>query len=248
MRLSVIVLCRDNPSELAETLHSIPAAMGSTPLGHLEVLVVDGSTTPDCRVQVETMPQRQGRLQLSWHPLRPRGVYDAMNRGLTLARGEWIAFMNAGDVYESHGLALLWRHAQDQLLRLGPERAVAVFGQAWVDPISGSARPWLTPDPSMTRLRRWLRFMVPCHQAFLFAACFARHHPYDLRAGITADRSVMRAALSRAGEGSYLPVPVCRFRLGGQSSRQGVKAWLSAWPSLLPWMMRHRARWIGRTC
>jgi hypothetical protein len=171
-----------------------------------------------------------------------------MNRGLSLAGGEWIAFMNAGDVYESDGLALLWQHALGQCARLGAERAVAVFGQAWVDPRSGSGRSWLTPDPRMTRLRRWLRFMVPCHQAFLFAAGFARRHPYDPAAGVTADRRVMRAALAIAGDGSYLPVPVCRFRLGGLSSREGVKTWLSVWPSLLPWMMRHRARWIGRTC
>lgn len=248
MRVSVIVLCRDNPLELEETLSSIPPAMGSTPLGDLEVLVVDGSSSSDCRLQVEAFRRRHPELDIRCRPLRPRGIYDAMNRALALAGGEWIGFMNAGDVYEHNGLAQLRRHAKAQLGLLGPERAVAVFGQAWVDPAAGAGRPWLTPDPRMRRLRRWLRFMVPCHQAFLFAAAFARSHPYAIDGGITADRPVMRAALARAGEESYLPIPVCRFRLGGLSSREGVKPLLSVWPSLLPWMMRHRAQWIGRTC
>ena len=245
MEVSVVVLCRDNPEELAETLASIPPAAGPVPV---EVVVVDGSASDACRLRWEAMGGPRPGLTLRWHPLEPRGVYDAMNRSLQLVRGEWMGFMNAGDVYEPGGLARLLAHAEALVRSRGIGRAVAVFGQAWVDPPPGSTAPWLTPDPAMGRLDRWLHSMVPCHQAFLFSVAYARQHPYDTAGSPAADRAVMRSAIARAGVACYLPMPVCRFRLGGLSSRNGAKAWFAAWPALLPRLMRHRSRWMGRVC
>ena len=52
MEVSVVVLCRNNPAELAETLASIPPAAGPSAV---EVLVVDGSSTDGCRQQLEAV-------------------------------------------------------------------------------------------------------------------------------------------------------------------------------------------------
>lgn len=248
MKLSVIVLCRDNPDELQETLDSLPMAFSGSSEDLLEVLVVDGSIGPLCRLRVEELRRQSGAPALRWQGLPPRGVYDAMNRALPLVRGEWLAFMNAGDVYEPGGLALLSHHAEHLLARSDPARAVAVFGQAWVDPPPGTTSPWLTPDPAMAHLNRWIRCMVPCHQAFLFSTAFARRHPYRTQGHPLADRAVMRRAVRLAGPACYLPRPVCRFRLGGLSSRNGWKRWLTPWPGLLPRLMRRRARWWARCC
>jgi len=245
MEVSVVVLCRDNPAELAETLASIPPAAGPV---DLEVLVVDGSSTDGCRRQLEAVRWSTPGPTLRWTPMEPRGIYHAMNQSLELVRGEWMAFMNAGDVYESAGLLRLLAHARGLVRERGADRAVAVFAQAWVDPPPGSTSPWLTPDPATQRLDRWLRHMVPCHQAFLFAVPFARLHPYDERGTPIADRAVMRCAIARSGTACYLRFPVCRFRLGGLSSRAGAKAWFAPWPRLLPRLMRYRARWMGRFC
>jgi hypothetical protein len=246
-KLSVVVLCRDNPEELGDTLASLPMAAGGRSMD-LEVLVVDGSFGPECRRRVEAMRRVSGLPHLRWQRLPPRGIYDAMNRSLTMVEGDWLAFMNAGDIYENGGLALLSSHAEALLARNGRERAVAVFGQAWVDPPPGTARPWLTPDPAMVHLNRWMRCMVPCHQAFLFATDFARRHPYPDAGSPLADRQVMRQAVRVAGAACYLPRPVCRFRLGGLSSRNGWKRWLTPWPGLLPRLMRRRASWWARCC
>ena len=245
MEVSVVVLCRNNPAELAETLASIPPAAGPSAV---EVLVVDGSSTDGCRQQLEAVRWPHPGPTLRWIPLEPRGVYHAMNQSLRLVRGEWLAFMNAGDVYEPAGLLRLLTHAKALVQRRGVDRAVAVFAQAWVDPPPGSASPWLTPDPATQHLHRWLRHMVPCHQAFLFSAPFAQLHPYDERGTPIADRAVMRCAIAQSGTACYLRFPVCRFRLGGLSSRAGAKAWFAPWPRLLPRLMRCRARCMGRIC
>ena len=247
MKLSVVVLCRDNPAQLRETLASVPRAVAGRSV-QLEVLVVDGSLGRECERLVEHLALGSGGPPVRWCRLPPRGVYDAMNHALDMVRGDWLAFMNAGDVYEDDGLALLCAHAEQLLATNGREGAVAVFGQAWVDPPPGTTPPWLTPDPAMVHLNRWLRSMVPCHQAFLFSIDFARCHPYPVAGAPLADREVMRRAVRLAGPSCYLPRPVCRFRLGGLSSRNGWKRWFSPWPGLLPRLMRRRASWWARCC
>jgi hypothetical protein len=190
----------------------------------------------------------------------PRGIYAAMNEALSLVQGQLVGFMHAGDRYLPGGLTLLVEHWLEQ------GKPAAVFGQAWVQPIAPSAwvRPWLTPPTVVIDLRRWLLWMVPCHQAFLFEVGFARSHPYATTS-LVADRVVMRAALATCERRAYLRRPVCQYRLGGASSalprwlelparlldssrswpERGVelpKACVGAWFSpLYPLMMRWRA-------
>lgn len=206
--LTVISLCRDNPQDLAFTLEAMPAAASGLTLPW-ELLVLDGSDRSACQAVALARASRLA-LPLRYEQRPPRGIYVAMNEALSLARGRVLAFMHSGDRYLPGGLTALVQH---WLLRGEPP---VVFGQAWIKPAEGF-RPWLTPDPSMRRLDRWLLAMVPCHQAFLFEGNFARHNPYA-RGSLVADRSVMRAGLALAGPQAYLPQPVCEFALSGASS------------------------------
>lgn len=71
----------------------------------------------------------------------------------------------------------------------------------------------------MQAVLRWLRHMVPCHQALLFSTAWAQRHPYDVRNTICADRPVVRLALQQTGGRAYLRRPICRYRLDGISSQ-----------------------------
>jgi hypothetical protein len=248
--LSVVVLCRDNPDQLSDTLAALhragpwPQAIGWPDVMEVELLVVDSSsngTAAGVLAAWQVPPGWRSRHQF----LSPKGVYHAMNQALQAAAGEAIVFMNAGDVYIPGGLHILLRHW------LALARPAVVVGQAWVDPFPSASipccGPWLSPDPGLRpeRLARWLVHMVPCHQACLFATYFARSHPYDLQVGPTADRAVMRAALAEAmevvGHACYLPQVVCRHRLGGISSG---RIGLNQLPArLLSRGLRRREKW-----
>ena len=211
--ISVITLCRDNPAQLHGTLAALPAAVEGL-VGPWEVLVLDGSDDEVCAEVVRTEAMALN-LPLRYVRRPARGIYAAMNEALDLVDGDLVAFMNAGDHYLPTGLTALVQHWQG-LVSLGRARPVAVFGQAWVQP-SGPAPAWLTPDPMMTRLERWLRGMVPCHQAFVFERDFSRANLYSVDS-LVADRTVMRAALAATGPGAYLRKPVCVYDLTGVSS------------------------------
>ena len=234
--VSILVLCKDNPEQLHDTLLSV--LQGAEGLEDpLEVLVVDGSTSRGCADLCQRWIKGDHLRTLHHHRQQTRGIYRALNEGVGLAKGELLACMNSGDAYRPGGLTALvghWKNASQQYLR----RVPAVFGQACVEAANGLS--WLSPAPTMRNLNRWLHWMVPCHQALLFDMAFARQHPYPLDS-LVADRVVMRAALIPASPELYLPQPVCCFRLDGVSSR---------WPTrrqLMQHLQDPHRRWIDRS-
>lgn len=214
-RVTVVTLCRNNSQQLHATLSAMPAASEGL-AGGLEILVMDGSDGEECARCCQRISHTVELLR--YQRLQPEGIYPAMNAALSLANGELVAFMHAGDRYLPGGLTALVKHWLSLSQTIG-HRPAAVFGQAWVVPVPGTCAPvapWLTP-PTSIRLQRWLRRMVPCHQAFVFDTTFARTHPY--RSGsLVADRAVMREAIHQVGAACYLPHPVCEFALDGVSS------------------------------
>lgn len=265
MHATVVVLCRNNPSELEETLHSLKGATdGLGPNYQLELLVIDGSNSNACSKVYHSI------ILLNWNcrfiHRFPNGTYDAMNIALGEVKGRWIAFMNSGDIYLRGGFATLLLYAESQSVKRSFKHLGAVFGQAWIEP-PGLPLRWLTPNPRLDDIDVWLRHMVPCHQSMLFQTTFAKSNPYHLRAGSKADRAVIKASLTPPAEISYLSKPVCVFRLNGQSSRlfdwhsitspglaynerlvEMIKIIISPFATVYPFFMWMRSIWFGWIC
>lgn len=213
--VTVITLTCNNPVQLSATLAALPAAAAGLPCPW-QVLVLDGSDDKACG-QVAQAQASAMNLPLRYVRRPARGIYTAMNDALALADGSLVAFMHAGDRYLPGGLTALVAHWHT-LLQPGRPLPAAVFGQALVHSSSDICTvTWLTPDPAMRQLQRWLLGMVPCHQAFVFERGFARAHPYAT-GSLVADRAVMRAALAITGPGAYLRRAVCVYDLSGVSS------------------------------
>jgi putative colanic acid biosynthesis glycosyltransferase len=87
--ISVIVVCKNPGARLKATLASIRNQHEFEP----ELIVVDGGSTDGSRAWLES--QRSQIATLISEP--DRGVYDAMNKGLSFARGEWVLFLGADD-------------------------------------------------------------------------------------------------------------------------------------------------------
>lgn len=88
-KLSIITVCRNESARIGQTIESIVGQ--SCPA--FEWIVVDGDSSDNTLEQVRCHGARLTRLISE----PDRGLYDAMNKGIATARGEYLLFMNAGD-------------------------------------------------------------------------------------------------------------------------------------------------------
>ena len=87
--VSVIVVCKNPGARLHEALESVWSQQNVA----TEIVVVDGASTDGTR---EWLEGRRARLAaLISEP--DAGIYEAMNKGLAVARGEWVYFLGADD-------------------------------------------------------------------------------------------------------------------------------------------------------
>lgn len=88
--ISVITVCYNAASLLEETIQSVL----SQDYPNLEYLIIDGASTDGT---LDIIKKYTDRIKFVSEP--DKGIYDAMNKGLKLANGEWVNFMNAGDYF-----------------------------------------------------------------------------------------------------------------------------------------------------
>lgn len=170
--------------------------------GGYESIVVDGGSSDGTAAFL----RREKRI--AHYVSEPdRGVYDAMNKGLRLCRGDFVIFMNAGD--EFFNPRVLERAAA--VLRAHPDCRF-LFGDACLVGEDGHCRFREYDAPVTTQ--------NICHQSIFYdRRLFAELGMYDERYRIVADYDFNLRAIAGSGVVPYhFSYPVCRFYEGGLSS------------------------------
>lgn len=99
-KVTVITVVYNDVVSLRETIDSV----FSQSWGNLEYIIIDGGSSDGT---VDIIKAYSDRLSY-WCSEPDRGVYDAMNKGIGHATGEWICFLNSGDVFsEADSLELM---------------------------------------------------------------------------------------------------------------------------------------------
>lgn len=113
MRVSIITVCFNSAATLAKALQSV--ADQSWP--NIEHIVIDGQSSDQTQSILEKF-----KPQLAYVVSEPdAGIYDAMNKGLSLSSGDVVCFLNADDYYASPQVisdvvALMKEHRLDVLM------------------------------------------------------------------------------------------------------------------------------------
>lgn len=91
MQLSIITINRNNSSGLKHTLESVKAQS----YNDFEYIIIDGASTDG---SVELIVQECERWdRCVWISEPDAGIYNAMNKGIRMAHGEYLLFLNSGD-------------------------------------------------------------------------------------------------------------------------------------------------------
>ena len=91
MKISIITINYNNIQGLKQTLFSVL----EQDYNNIEYIVIDGGSTDGSK---ELLRAKSDEL-FYWVSERDKGVYNAMNKGIAQSTGDYLIFMNSGDVF-----------------------------------------------------------------------------------------------------------------------------------------------------
>ncbi len=196
IRISIITITYNAARSLQRTLDSVSC---QTYPG-IEHLIVDGASK-DETVSIAKRYQSQSPHEVIISSEPDRGLYDAMNKGLQRATGDYVVFLNAGDslhaadTIETVVTCLLQSCSAtaEQSTTIVDEKdhsclPAVVYGDTAITDADGHFLHLRTHRPPETLTwRSFKKGMLVCHQAFYARLDIARRFPYNLAYKHSAD-------------------------------------------------------------
>ena len=192
--VTVVTVCRNVKSSLEKTMNSLLHQS----YAHIDYVIIDGAST-------DGTPEMLGKTEgVRWISEPDMGIYDAMNKGIRMAEGEWVIFMNAGDVFASDDtLSKVFSVERD---------ADVIYG----DVIKGDSIKKAEPPHNAHR-------MYFCHQsAFVRTSCL-KEFPFDIQHRMSADFKQMKHLYLAGKTFMQLDFPIAVFDTSGVSNAQRSK-------------------------
>lgn len=122
------------------------------------------------------------------HSEPDQGIYDAMNKGLTQASGDYVVFMNAGDFFPSADTLEQIAHCCHLNELPSDELPAVLYGNTdIVDSEGRYLHPRRLQPPEELNWRSFRKGMLVCHQAFYARTDLAKNIQYDTRYRYSAD-------------------------------------------------------------
>jgi glycosyltransferase involved in cell wall biosynthesis len=213
-KVSIITVCFNSSRTIRDAIESVL----SQDYSPIEYIVVDGGSTDGT---AEIIRQYGSRIR-TFVCEPDKGIYDAMNKGIGLATGEIVGFLNSDDFYiDSHVVT-------DLVGAMERNSVDAVFADLIYVDKSDVGRIRRYYDSSRWNPKRFRFGWMPAHPTLLVKReCYVRCGLFSLGYQIAADFEML-VRLFHRGRATYTYVrrPVVKMRAGGTSTRGFRHSWI----------------------
>jgi glycosyltransferase involved in cell wall biosynthesis len=146
---------------------------------------------------------------------KDNGIYDAMNKGIKLAKGEWIYFLGSDDELYNPGVL------QQVASFISGTKADVVYGNVLVDGNAGWAADGDIYDGSFDIKKLLLKNI--CHQSIFYRKQFIVEHniSFDQNYPVCADWDFNVKCWAQ-GRFEFIPQVIARFNAGGASTKEVI--------------------------
>ena len=206
MKISIITVCYNSAATITDALSSV----SDQSYDDIEHIVIDGGSSDGTVDLVKRYGKRVSKLVTG----PDGGIYDAMNKGIALATGEYVAYLNSDDFYSGNTVI---------------QRVVAAIQETASDVIFGDLS-YVQKENSKQRVRYWksqrfesgslVRGFAPPHPSFFMKRKLLNElGGFDLSYSLAADFDLMFRALEiKKYTSTYVPLELARMRTGGATN------------------------------
>lgn len=201
--LSVVTIVYNNVKDIERTILSV---VSQTYL-NIEYIVIDGLSTDGTMEVIHRYENRIAKLISE----KDEGIYDAMNKGLAAATGDYVIFMNSGDeFYDKETVADVLATADDADIYYGETEMIDADGNSL-----GQRRH---KAPKKFRFRSFSYGMSVSHQAIYIKRSLTE--PYDRQYELSSDIDWILRSVKKAKSIVNVNRYVAKYLVGGMSKKR----------------------------
>ena len=200
MRLSIITINLNNRNGLQKTIDSVIAQTFTD----YEWIIIDGGSTDGSREIIEQYEEHFSY----WVSEPDKGIYNAINKGIAHAEGEYIQILNSGDcLFENNTLEQLFSHQYD---------ADILYGDAIC--LSPDGHKLDKKYPDNISLNYFIHDVIN-HQASFYRRQVFDGHPYNEKYMIAGDWAYCMEAVCRGLRFQHIPQTIVYYDNNGISAQ-----------------------------
>jgi putative colanic acid biosynthesis glycosyltransferase len=209
VKISIITITFKDLVGLKRTLKSI----NDQSFSDFECLIIDGGSGPEVVQFLASINDPR----ISWVSEKDNGIFDAMNKGIEKASGDWLMFLNGGDSF----------YSAETLENIAPALTSnhdLVYGNCLLEFSDGRTHL------KIARHHRFVFYgMFANHQSMLFRKEFIGGVRYKPAFRIAGDYAFTSQTIKRGARCLRLSAPICRFDMSGVSNQQQGKGRTENW-------------------
>lgn len=209
MKLSIITINYNNASGLKKTIESVLNQNNKA----FEYIIIDGGSTDD---SVDVIKAYQDNFTY-WKSAKDQGIYDAMNRGIEVATGLFLMFLNSGDYLHSESVLEI---CIEHITKF--QKVDIFYGDIFVVN-EKNKEPWIRTHPSKLDLFFWKNDNIN-HQASLIKSdLFKEFGLYPTQYKLAGDHWMFFKSFVAGKMFKHVPIPLVAYDLSGTSETNKFK-------------------------
>lgn len=203
LKLSIITVTYNSERYIRETMRSILEQNYQ----NYEYIVVDGGSTDDTLSILEEYKQLFGE-KLYYISGRDNGIYDAMNKGIRLASGDYIGLINSDDRYTNTCFETVAKIVREE--EVEPD---VIYSDLYLIDSNGDRTGCLMGDANKLRIG----MLVNHPTCFVRKTTYEKYGLFDIHYRIAADYDFMLRVYHNGGTFKKSSTVCAEFRVGGTS-------------------------------
>lgn len=206
MKVSIITVCYNSAATIEGTIQSV---LGQS-YPDIDYIIIDGESTDDTLKIIGKYKQDISTILSE----KDKGMYDAINKGIRLCKGDIIAILNADDLYMDDNVI------GEVVAKMQEEKAYSLYSDLYYVSSKDTnkiIRNWVSGKYNR---QKFLYGWMPPHPAFFVKkSAYEKYGNFNLNFKSAADYELMLRFLYKNNLSTcYIPRPLVRMRVGGMSN------------------------------